>query len=391
MDGRPRYPGRSVGRDPDRASVDVELEGEVTARRAGRCRRDRAVEDHEAGLGGFADRRGVGGHRGGNPVRADDAERGRQRADLELTVRVGQASGHLDERTAGGAWIAVGQPDDDRRGRVLDGDQRRRPETAGLGRDDPVDGDPVADLRRSGHRRSPWPGRPIRSGSASDSASAVASGWTWGRASGSASSRARRRCGAGTRRRGGRRAGRGCWCRRDLDEELARPGRVQPVAGGAGATAVALTERADRLHDVAGVDRRLRLGRRRDDEPQRTAAVVDRHAKPVGECRRRLGHRSLDHQADALERLRRSAGRRPDRIREGLARADLDRRGGHVQHAQAEVAPQHAGRRDGSCRPGSPWPGQHRAGGRCRPSRPGRTRRAPSRSPRGRSSGSRRS
>ncbi len=61
-------------------------------------------------------------------------------------------------------------------------------------------------------------------------------------------------------------------------DDIARFKRVDAIASGSGAARVALSERPRRLHD----DARMESGRRcRDDDSQRSAAVVDREADAV--------------------------------------------------------------------------------------------------------------
>ncbi len=161
-------------------------------------------------------------------------------SDLELAVRVGERPGTSTTRAAGGARGVVGQLDDDPAGRVLDGDQRRRPEPTGLGGDDAADG------RRSPRRRRRGPRRSVRRRSSSATGVAV------GR---------RRWRGVGGRRGVGDGLGveRRAWAsasgvgvggrgrrRRRHDREVDGPGHVQAVAGRAGPGAVALAERCRR-------------------------------------------------------------------------------------------------------------------------------------------------
>ena len=105
-------------------------------------------------------------------------------------------------------------------------------------------------------------------------------GWRWPSASAMPSDRASRSApGVGVGAGVGVGVGRG-------HDEVGRAGDVQAVAGRAGPGAVALAERAT----CAGSWRRSRAptrqGVRRDDQPDRPAAVVDRHGRAVGEGRR---------------------------------------------------------------------------------------------------------
>ena len=90
------------------------------------------------------------GRRSGSGTEAGPRTRSRadEAAHLQLAVRVGEAAGHLDARAARRPRVQVADPDDDRRRRVLDREQRGRPEPPGFGRDDAAHRHAAADRRR---------------------------------------------------------------------------------------------------------------------------------------------------------------------------------------------------------------------------------------------------
>jgi hypothetical protein len=88
---------------------------------------------------------------------------------------------------------------------------------------------------------------------------------------------------------------------------------VEPVAGRAGAAAVALAERTGCSDDIPGADGRAVERRFGHDDPQRAAAVVDRDAEPITELRRSGGNCSGHGESHAFERFVGGPGLRNDR------------------------------------------------------------------------------
>ena len=157
-------------------------------------------------------------------------------AHLQLAVRVGKAAGHLDARAAHRPRVQVADPDDDRRRRVLDREQRRRPEPPGFGRDDATDrhaaadreGPRLGDRDRGRGRAAGGSGSARSTAPASASASGSGSATVTGRRSGAAmGSPGRSAVGVGTRARRRRRRR-----ERRVDGELAGQRGVEAIAGG---------------------------------------------------------------------------------------------------------------------------------------------------------------
>ena len=133
-------------------------------------------------------------------------------------------------------------------------------------------------------------------------------------------------------------------------DDLTFAGRVESVAGAAGTTAVALPERADRGDGVAGVDGRTGLRRRANDDPERSASVVDHDAETIRQRRGRLGHDPSHGKADRLERLDGGTRRCADRLRQLRAVACSHVGTRRVEGSKAEVAAEAARHRDDRAR-----------------------------------------
>ena len=271
-------------------------------------------------------------------------ESGRRRSDLELAVGVGELARDLDAGPTRWRGRVVGEMHGDPGGRVGDREERRRPETAGLGDHD------------AGHGHE----RPDRSAPRVGDGLAGVGAWRGRRRCGRGVGvrdrrRGRRRGREGAGRRGGRRrrrragvgdgdgVGLGVGVGSGVDRELPGQRGVEPVAGEARAAAVALAERPDRGDDVAGPDARAGPRGVADHEPERPAPVVDRDAEPVAQRVRGGGHRARYDQPRALERLAGLTGRRRKRSRQRLEPVGDDARRGRREDTQAEVARRRTG------------------------------------------------